>query len=106
MTSSELLHLYEGDKERCGFILKTGEIVECENICEQPTEGFDFRGEDLVLYTPVAAASWHTHPGEDSNLSAGDFHSFINWPELEHYIIGNDGVTKYVVADGDVLVAD
>ncbi|MBD9544247.1 hypothetical protein IB276_32910 [Ensifer sp. ENS04] len=105
MNTSRLLELYEGPQERCGFILKTGEIVEVVNICPTPTNGFDMRGEDLIRYTPIASASWHTHPGEDSNLSAGDFQSFLNWPELDHYIVGNDGVTRFRVEDGDVYVA-
>lgn len=105
MNISDLLKLYEGPFERVGFILKTGEIVEVENICEDPTEGFDVKGADILKYTPVAAATWHTHPDVDSNLSANDWHTFLNWPELEHYIIGNDGVTKFVVVDGDVLIA-
>lgn len=105
MNTSDLLSLYEGPNERVGFILKTGEIVEVDNICAEPTEGFDVRGADIIRYTPIAVATWHTHPDEDSNLSAGDFQSFLNWPDLEHYIIGNDGVTKFRVEDGDVYVA-
>lgn len=105
MSISDLLPLYEGPHERCGFILKTGEIVEVPNICSEPTGGFDMRGADILQFAPIAAATWHTHPGEDSNLSAGDYLTFLNWPELDHYIIGNDGVTKFVVEDGDVLVA-
>lgn len=100
-----LLELYEGPHERCGFILKTGEIVEVVNICQEPELGFDMRGEDIIKYAPIASATWHTHPDDDSNLSAGDFHTFLNWPELEHYIVGNDGVTKFIVEDGDVLLA-
>lgn len=105
MNTSDLLQLYEGPHERVGFILKTGEIVEVENICDDPTGGFDVKGADIIKYAPIAAATWHTHPNEDSNLSAGDWHTFLNWPELEHYIIGNDGVTKFVVENGDVLLA-
>jgi proteasome lid subunit RPN8/RPN11 len=105
MSFSELLPLYEGDLERCGFILRTGEVIEVPNICPEPAHGFEMRGEDLIKYTPIAAASWHTHPGEDSNLSSDDFFGFLNWPELAHFIIGKDGVTKFVVEDGDVLIA-
>lgn len=102
----QLLEMYEGTVERVGFVLKTGEIVEVANICDKPEEGFDVAGFDLVRFTPIAEATWHTHPGSDSNLSANDWHSFKNWPELEHYIIGKDGISKYVVRDGDVLIAD
>lgn len=105
MPTSRLLDLYEGSHERCGFILKTGEIVEVVNICSDPENGFDMQGADIIKFAPQASATWHTHPGDDSNLSAGDFYTFLNWPELEHYIVGNDGVTKFVVDDGDVLIA-
>lgn len=105
MNTSDLLPLYEGAFERCGFILKTGEIVEVPNICAEPEQGFDMRGEDLIKYPAISSATWHTHPDEDSNLSAGDYVTFLNWPELDHYIIGNDGVTKFQVRDGDVYVA-
>jgi proteasome lid subunit RPN8/RPN11 len=103
--NTSLLSLYEGAYERCGFILKTGEIVEVPNICAEPTGGFDMRGADIVKFAPISQATWHTHPDDDSNLSSGDFLTFLNWPELDHYIVGNDGVTKFVVEDGDVLVA-
>lgn len=109
MISQQLLEslqtLFEGDKERIGFVLKDGSIVEVENVCEEPTEGFDVKGEDIIKYAPIAAATWHTHPNEDSNLSANDYRTFLNWPELEHYIIGTDGVSKFVVEDGEVLIA-
>jgi proteasome lid subunit RPN8/RPN11 len=104
--SEKMNSLYEGETERCGFLLKSGELIECDNVHPEPTQGFDFKGEDLVLWTPQAAASWHTHPGADSVLSADDYHAFRSWPDLEHYIVGNDGVTKYYVEKGDVLIAD
>ncbi len=105
MNTSDLLPLYEGPHERCGFILKSGEIVEVPNICNEPTGGFDMRGSDILQFAPISTATWHTHPDEDSNLSSGDYLTFLNWPELDHYIIGNDGVTKFYVSEGDVLVA-
>ena len=49
--------------ERVGFILEDGELVEVENVCPEPEEGFEVRGEDLVEYAERAVASWHTHPG-------------------------------------------
>lgn len=101
----QLLEFYEGNEERVGFVLKSGEIVEVMNICEKPEEGFKVSGIDLLRLTPHAQATWHTHPKADSNLSTDDWHAFLNYPELEHYIIGNDGLTKYVVENGAVLVA-
>lgn len=88
-----------------GFILKTGEIVEVENICDDPENGFEIRGEDLLKYIDDVVAAWHTHPGKDSNLTVGDHQSFLNYKDWRHYIVGTDGVTCYVVEDGKVIIA-
>lgn len=103
---NDLLLKYDGDTERVGFVLKTGEIVEVENVCPQPTEGFDVKGEDIVKYYDLAASTWHTHPGASNNLSVNDYQTFLNWPDHTHFIIGNDGVREYRVENGDVLICD
>lgn len=90
--------------ERVGFILKSGEIVEVENVCSNADEGFEVSGEDLVRYDGQVLASWHTHPGQDSNLSTNDWYGFRNYSEWLHLIIGTDGVTAYRVKQGRVLV--
>lgn len=94
---------YDPHKERVGFVLKNGKIVEVDNVCEKPEEGFDVRGEDILKYTPQAKATWHTHPNADSNLSANDYETFMNWPELDHYIVGTDGVRRFYVEAGELL---
>lgn len=99
-----LLKLYDDKVEHVGFILSNGKLVEVENTSSAPEESFDVSGEDILKYEKTAVASWHTHPGGDSNLSVGDMETFLNWPEWEHYIIGNDGITKFIVKDGEVLV--
>lgn len=99
-----LLKRFSGDVERVGFVLQTGKVVEVENICANPVEGFDVSGEDLVKYSSIAKATWHTHPGSDNNLSVSDYRSFLNWPKLEHYIIGTNGVRCYIVENDEVLV--
>lgn len=101
-----LLEFYEGDEERVGFILRNGEIVEVENVCHDPKNGFDVKGEDLIRYEHEMVATWHTHPGADSNLSQGDYESFRAWPNLRHYIIGQDGIRAYEVRDGEVVNVD
>lgn len=106
MITSDLLRMYEGDLERCGFVLKTGDLVEVPNICTDPKQGFEMRGEDIIMYSAIAQASWHTHPGDSANLSTNDWESFRNYPELDHYIIGNDGVRKFAIDEqGDVINA-
>ncbi|RWB08776.1 MAG: hypothetical protein EOQ39_18815 [Mesorhizobium sp.] len=100
-----LLSKYDEAVEHVGFILKSGKVIEVANICENPEEGFDVSGEDIALYALTAKATWHTHPKADFNLSANDFNTFRNWPEMDHYIIGTNGVRKYIVEDGEVLIA-
>ena len=90
-----------------GFILKTGEIVEVENVCHDKENGFEVSGEDLMKYEDTAVATWHTHPGEDytSNLTVADMTTYLSYPQLAHYIVGRDGVTCYVVQGGKVVIA-
>jgi proteasome lid subunit RPN8/RPN11 len=92
--------------ERCGLILTDGMIVECENIAEEPEKGFEIPPEDLVEYESRLIGTWHTHPGEGSNLSERDYLGFLMWPKLTHYIIGTDGVSSYTVENGIVLNVD
>lgn len=101
--NSKLAELLTGSRERVGFILPGDEIVEVENICEDPENGFDVAGADLLKYAENAIASWHTHPGQSANLSVEDLNAFRCWPQLAHYIIGTDGVRRYVVREGEVL---
>ena len=98
-----LLEKYEGDKERCGFILRNGDIVEVHNIAPEPEHSFLADAADVLKYVNDAAATWHTHPGSGSNLSPGDMETFLFWPQCEHYIVGNDGVACYYVKNNTVL---
>jgi len=86
-------------------VLPGDEIVEVENVCPDPKNGFDIAGADLIRYGTAAIATWHTHPESGANLSVGDHESFLNYPDLAHYIIGNDGIRRYTVADGRVMNA-
>lgn len=94
----------EGDHERCGFILKSGEIVEVQNRSDDPANSYKVSLEDIEKYEDEAAATWHTHPGGTKNLSVSDFYTFLGWPLWEHYIIAPNGVQKYYVEDGELLV--
>src|SRR4029077_12020563 len=62
-----------GDKERVGFVLKTGQIVDVPNVCLEPEKGFLVRAEDLLKYEGKVAATWHTHPQGTAVLSVGDY---------------------------------
>lgn len=94
--------------ERLGFILEDNTVVELVNAHDDPENGAQFLSEDLFeyLYSPEreqeVIATWHTQPSATSNLSGQDYVAFINHPDLEHYIVGNDGVTRYYVDKGVV----
>lgn len=104
--ASELSKLYSPDRERVGFVLVDGSIVEVENICEKPELGFDVKGEDIAQFMPVARGTWHTHPDATKNLSMKDFDTFMDWPDHQHWIVGTDGVRRYWVEDGELLQDD
>lgn len=103
--ANSLLPLNEGENERVGFILNDGSIIELENICSDPLNGFEVKGDDLLLYEDRVIATWHTHPGASSNPSIGDYSSFLNYPDWRHYIVGDDGVVAYEVRNRRVLIA-
>lgn len=93
------------DPERVGFVLDDDVIVEVENVCSEPTDGFEIRSEDLLKYEGRIKASWHTHPGASSNPSIGDLQSFLNYPDWVHYIIGEQGVVVFKVNNGKLVIA-
>jgi proteasome lid subunit RPN8/RPN11 len=91
--------------ERVGFILTDGSVVEVENVAPKKLAKHQFAvsAEDLVRYEDTAVATWHTHPGTTGNLTYEDMLSFKSWPDLTHYIVGNDGVWTFRVEDGEVV---
>ncbi len=97
-------YLDGGPFERVGFVMKDGEVIEAENVCADPRNGAEIKGEDLLKYMPDAVATFHTHPGTSKVLTRDDYHGFLNWPNHAHYIIGIDGIAKYIVVDGEVVI--
>lgn len=99
----------EGTAERCGILTQAGKLIELDNIYENPVEGFRFSPQDSLehLAGDAAASTWHTHPGEDPNLSEQDYAGFLQWPDLTHWIVGTrDGeplAIEYVVDNGLVV---
>jgi proteasome lid subunit RPN8/RPN11 len=104
-TKSKLTEYYtETGPERCGLLLTSGEVLETPNVAEDPELGFEIPVEMLLEKLPDLEGTWHTHPGLSSNLSQADFTGFSAWPELDHYIVGNDGTRLYrVEAPGVIL---
>lgn len=99
----ELLKYLHGDKERVGFVLKDGSVVEVENQAAMPEDGFDVSGEDIFTHLDTAKATWHTHPNGTCDLSVGDYHSFLSFPDWSHFIVSPKGVREYVIEDGAVI---
>lgn len=90
-----LKQFYTADgPERCGMILGT-QVIELQNMAGNPEMGFLIGAEDNVKYSDEADATWHTHPGSTANLSGDDYEMFRMWPDMLHFIIGNDGVRCY-----------
>lgn len=100
---AELLKMYEGPNERCGFVLSDGTVVECTNVSEKPDSSFAVSTEDMAKFLDDAVATWHTHPYSSANLSGDDYTCFYTMFDLDHYIVGNDGVKKYVVRRGRIF---
>ncbi|WP_152613159.1 MPN domain-containing protein [Inquilinus limosus] len=93
-----LLQLHRPDgPERVGFILNGDKVVEVENIADKPNDAFQVRGEDLVRYEDDIVGTWHTHPFGTSQLSTEDYIAFLNYPMIEHWVIGRDGARCYKV---------
>lgn len=88
---------YYSDKghERCGLILKDQSVVELENIHEDPGRGFEIDEVEILVYLPELHGIWHTHPNSSSVLSGADKSYMLYWPEVDHWVVGNDGIRKY-----------
>ena len=91
--------------ERCGFVLGR-KTVEVDNQHPDKTNGFQIDPKDTLRYIDDITGIWHTHPGSAAVLSGEDKLCMEQWPDVAHYIIGSDGVRKYVVKDGVVVNAN
>ena len=98
-----LFNHYEGSEERCGFILSSGEVVELENVHPEPKTGFEIDAEEILRYIDDIAVIWHTHPGSTGVLSGEDKLCILQWPNISHAIVGEDGIRTYKVVDGAVV---
>lgn len=78
--------------------------VECKNTSINPEQGFEMSFEDMdLLDTPTTIGTFHTHPGQSANLSYEDYESFMSYPSLVHYIVGENGVKSYKVIEGKLV---
>lgn len=95
-------------KERCGFVLTGGKIVELTNTSPDPENQFRINPADTIAHMKKGVtATWHTHPTSTPNLSGEDYQCFLNWDDLDHYVIGRRDekvhVERYAVEDGMVV---
>jgi proteasome lid subunit RPN8/RPN11 len=86
---------FNEELEVAGLILKDGSIVVSPKEGSEDEVSFD--QEFLDTYLADAAATWHTHPTEDANLSVLDWMSFVSRPELLHFIVSKDEIRGYSV---------
>jgi len=105
---SDLYKYYddEATEERCGLILKDGQSIECDNIHPEPEKGFEIDPEVILEHLSDLKGTWHTHPKQDSKLSGEDHLCFTQWPDLDHFVLGNEGTTLYKVQEGAVINVD
>ena len=92
--------------EKCGFILKSGEVVEVDNEHEFPTVAFTIPLTTINDYKDEIEVMWHSHPSNSTNLSVEDYKNFLKYPEYIHRIYGYDEVSEYYVRDGVVYLRD
>ncbi len=92
-------------EERVGIVTHDGDVVELINVSNDRVKGFSVSGEDLMTWfaSGQAKSSWHTHDGKSANLSADDYQGFLNWPEMDHYIISHSAIHRYYTVNGAVL---
>lgn len=84
--------------ERCGVVYASGETVELPNLHPTPSNHFLILEEELLK--PEVVGTFHTHPTTGPNLSIDDYHGFMSYPKLRHYIISGDQIWCFYVIDG------
>lgn len=106
MINSIAKHYIADGREACGFILKSGELVQVPNVAEDPYKDFMVSEADLEAYEADAIASWHTHPRTGCNLSVQDYATFLCFDDWDHYIFDGHRLAKYSVVEGHVLLSE
>ncbi len=84
--------------ERCGVVYTSGATLELVNAHPNPAESFMILEEELVKLDVVG--TFHTHPTSGPNLSTDDYHAFLAWPKLRHYIISPQGIWCFHTING------
>lgn len=96
--------LVEGETaERCGLVLKSGRVMEGDNVHQTPERGFIIETKFARRHMKNMVGTWHTHPNQKSVLSEEDYIGFGQWPGYTHYVIGTDGVRGYVAGEDGLI---
>lgn len=91
-------------EELCGFILTDGTIIEVANRSPRPKETFLISQEDIAVYgLDKIQTFWHSHPSNNTNLSAEDYFMFLQYPDHKHRIYSQDGYADYIIRNGLVI---
>lgn len=107
MLKNKLKKKRKGLFEKIGVVLSDNSIVTLTNMHDDKANGALLSSEDLFTYffsgDFETVATWHTHVDTTSDLSGEDYATFLMYPNLTHYIVGTDGVKKYIVERGLVV---
>lgn len=91
------------EDERCGLVLTSGEIIELPNMSSYPSNSFVLSVRDVEPYKSMMVATWHTHPKGPNNLSIDDYNTFLDMPEIPHFIVTTRSVTMFQAEDDYVM---
>lgn len=93
-----------GEVERCGFILSSGEVVEVENVSSHPGQNFEISEEAFLTYVDTMTGLWHTHVNGIANLSLPDYYTFMDFPELEHWVVSDLASVCFKVEETQLII--
>ncbi len=84
--------------ERCGIVMKSGEVIELHNAHPDPENNFMILEENLV--DPEVMGTFHTHPKTGPNLSVQDYYGFLAYPKLLHFIVAHEEIWCFHTING------
>lgn len=103
--SVKALRTYWSDRvERCGFILTNGQVIEVENVANNPETEFEIAESVFNEYADEIKATWHTHTGTNANLSLEDYLTFLAFPEYQHWIVSAKKTVLFGIEENSVVI--
>lgn len=80
------------DKEVCGVITPTGEIIELPNRASDPSDAYEIHREDIAPYWNYDIIVWHTHPSGFIGPSREDMKNRV--PGLDYLVVTLQGIAS------------